>query len=153
MAGRLWSERRIGKREKSLRDQLNSWLNDVDDFDDDNRCVYFYLHSLLLVGSVIAFVAGAYCIIFTGKMYVCAYFYRKSSHLTTTLKYQNRPLEIQASLNTYLVLLFAVSFSFPAIERGRYHFVWCTMHDRLAKMLCKIRQFITHLRGVENLST
>lgn len=25
---------------KSLRDQLNSWLNDVDDFDDDNRwCV------------------------------------------------------------------------------------------------------------------
>lgn len=30
--------------EKSLRDQLNSRLNDVDGFDDDNRCVHFYLH-------------------------------------------------------------------------------------------------------------
>lgn len=28
----------------SLKDQLNSRLNDVDDFRDDNRCVHFYLH-------------------------------------------------------------------------------------------------------------
>lgn len=60
--------------DESLRDQLNSRLNDVDDFHDDNRCVHFYLHFFFFLAlcvsvsfsvfvCVIAFVAFAYYII------------------------------------------------------------------------------------------
>lgn len=126
----------IAKRKakgKSLRDQLNSWLNDVDDFDDDNRCVYFYLHFCFWttsssLSSVIAFVAGAYCIIVCVCVFISPNIDPFNNSTNTKISsLQRRPHWTR--MRSYLC------HSSLQIERGRYDIRWYSVCN--ARQSCR----------------